>query len=64
MLEYVFNSLMSMIDYTKNVYPFLLGNGFNNAFKASLFLLIVGYSIIEILLDYFNGDASSEKSDK
>ena len=64
MLTYVYDIIMDTIDGMKNIYPFLLGDGLDRMFKGSLFLLFVGYSIIEILLDYFNGDSSVEDSQK
>lgn len=65
MLSYVYQCLLDTVNFTKNIYPFLLGDGIDGMFKGSLFFLLVAYSIIEVLLDYFNGEnsGSDENSD-
>lgn len=62
MLEYVYDTVISIIDSFKNIYPFELGDGLNGMFVGSLFYLILGYTIIELVLDYFNGDTSDSDS--
>lgn len=64
MLSYVYQALIDMVNSTKNIYPFLLGDGINGMFTGNLFFLLVAYSIIEVVLDYFNGEKSGDDTEK